>query len=181
MTAPRGISLRRAPRRADAAAVADLVAGTGFFSDEEVGIARELVESALASGHASGYEFVLADAAAGLAGYACFGRIPGTEASFDLYWVVVAPSLQGQGVGRRLLGETESAVRSMGGTRLYIDTSSRPQYGPTRQFYAACGYSVAAELPDFYRPGDGKVIFVKPLGGGWAVSPRAPGVPAALG
>jgi ribosomal protein S18 acetylase RimI-like enzyme len=166
VTAPPGISLRRDPRNADAAAVADLVARTGFFSDEEVAIARELVESALASGRASGYEFVLADSAAGLAGYTCFGRIPGTEASFDLYWVVVAPSLQGQGVGRWLVGETESAVRSMGGTRLYVDTSSRPQYTPTRRFYEACGYTVAAELPDFYRAGDGKVIFVKPLGGG---------------
>jgi GNAT superfamily N-acetyltransferase len=150
-------------RSGDPAAIAQLVAATGFFTSEEAAIARELAEAVVAHGPASGYEFLLADGPGGLAGYACFGRIPGTEASFDLYWIVVAPHLQGQGVGRWLMALTEAAIGELGGTRLYVDTSSRPQYAPTRRFYAACGYVVAAELPDFYRPGDGKVIFLKAL------------------
>jgi len=47
--------------------------------------------------------------------------------------------------------------------QVYADTSSRPQYEPTRAFYLSCGYVQEAFLADFYSPGDGKVIFVKPL------------------
>jgi GNAT superfamily N-acetyltransferase len=160
---PPEIVPRRALRPGDPAAIAEVVAATGFFSGEETAIARELADAAVAHGHGSGYEFLLADGPDGLAGYACFGRIPGTEASFDLYWIVVAPHLQGRGVGRWLMAETEATVSAIGGARLYVDTSSRPQYAPTRRFYTACGYAIAAELPDFYRPGDGKVIFLKVL------------------
>jgi hypothetical protein len=52
---------------------------------------------------------------------------------------------------------------SPGGARLYAETSSRPQYAPTRAFYRAAGFDPAAELPDFYAPGDGKVVFAKLL------------------
>jgi GNAT superfamily N-acetyltransferase len=147
--------------------IALIVAGTGFFTAEEVGIAVELAEETRARGAAAGYEFLLldADGTGELAGYACFGRIPATENSWDLYWIVVGRNFQRLGLGRRLLAGTEAAVRRAGGARLYIDTSSRPQYLTTRRFYAACGYTVAAELPDFYRAGDGKVIYVKALGG----------------
>jgi GNAT superfamily N-acetyltransferase len=157
-----GITLRRALSPGDPAAVRSLARCTGFFSTEEVQIAGDLVDESLRT-PAAGYEFLLADGPSGLAGYTCFGRIPGTVASHDLYWIVVAPALQGQGLGRQLLRESEAWVRRLGGTRLYADTSSRSQYLATRRFYAACGYAVAAELPDFYRPGDGKVIFVRVL------------------
>ncbi len=50
-----------------------------------------------------------------------------------------------------------------GARRIYADTSSRPQYEPTRAFYLACGYTQEALLADFYAAGDGKVIFVKIL------------------
>jgi hypothetical protein len=46
---------------------------------------------------------------------------------------------------------------------VYVETSSRDQYEPTRRFYLKCGYRVDAVLEDFYAPGDGKVIFVKAL------------------
>ena len=162
MTIPQA-GLRGRVEPGDPDRIRALVRSTGFFTAEEVAIAGDLATEALAAGDAAGYAFRFADGAAGLDGYSCFGRIPGTDWSFDLYWIVVAPGRQGQGLGRALLAATEAAVRGDGGGRLYVDTSSRPQYAPTREFYLACGYAVAAELPDFYRPGDGKVIFVKAL------------------
>ena len=51
-----------------------------------------------------------------------------------------------------------------GGSRVYVETSSREQYLPTRAVYERCGYHVGATLDDFYAPGDGKVIFVRVLG-----------------
>lgn len=164
---PLAARFRPEPRPADVEAVRALVAATGMFRHAEVAVAAELVEEALARGaKASGYHLALADDgdADGLAGYVCHGPIAGTEHSHDLYWIVVHPRLQGRGLGRRLMAEAEAAVRAAGGRRLYVDTSSTPAYAPTRAFYAGCGYEAAAELPDFYAPGDGKVIFCKVLG-----------------
>ena len=165
MTDDPGGGFRAAPRPADVVAVRALVADTGFFSAEEIAVAGELVEERLARGPASGYEFRFADAPDGLAGYSCFGRIALTEASYDLYWIVVAPSTQRTGLGRRLLRATEAAVAALGGQRLYAETSSRPLYAPTRGFYRGCGYREAAHFEDFYAPGDGKVVFERRLAG----------------
>ncbi len=56
-----------------------------------------------------------------------------------------------------------AAMRRKGARRIYVDTSSSAKYESTRAFYKRNGYKVGAELPDFYRDGDGKVIFVKDL------------------
>ena len=99
----------------------------------------------------------------GLTGFACYGRIPLTQSSYDLYWIAVAPGAQRKGLGRRLLGLVEQAAVALGGDALYVDTSGRAQYETTRAFYRACGYGEAARLVDFYAPGDDKIVFVKRL------------------
>lgn len=159
-----GITLRTDARVSDIETVRRLVRATGFFSEEEEAIALELVEDRLVEGAASGYEFLFAHRDGAVLGYSCYGRIPLTQSSYDLYWIVVDPAAQGSGVGRRLIAATEAAVIEAGGTALYAETSSRGQYAPTRGFYAAAGYRLAGEFPDFYAPGDGKVVFVKRLG-----------------
>jgi GNAT superfamily N-acetyltransferase len=157
-------ALRETLRAGDAEAVRSLVTATGMFNAEEVEIAAELVEETLRRGKASGYEFVMATESDRLVGYACFGRIAGTESSFDLYWIAVEPALQGRGLGQLLLARSEARVRDSGGGRLYVDTAGRAAYAPTRRFYDRAGYRVDATLADFYAPGDAKVIFVKTLG-----------------
>ena len=148
-------------RKEDRENVGRLVAETGFFSAEESLIATELIAERLEKGDESGYFFLFAEENERLVGYACFGPIPGTLQSFDLYWIVVDPSLQGRGIGRSLLEAAEREMAKQGAGRIYIDTSSRPQYEPTRSFYNSCGYREDAFLADFYAPGDGKIIFVK--------------------
>jgi ribosomal protein S18 acetylase RimI-like enzyme len=159
-------AFRDGVRPADRDAVRELVAATGFFSQDEVAIAVELVDERLARGSASGYAFVLAEQGGRLAGYTCYGPVAGTASSWDLYWIVVAPDAQGRGLGRRLLTATEERVRAAGGRRLYADTSGRAQYAPTRAFYRATGFAQAAYLPEFYGPGDAKVIFCKEVTAG---------------
>lgn len=157
---------RDTPRQGDVLAVTKLVAETGFFSAEEQQVAAELVEETLVRGNASGYEFVFVDApgnAATLLAYACFGPIPATLSSYDLYWIAVTPSQQGSGLGGRLLREAERRARASGGTRMYLDTSGRAQYAPTRAFYERNGYQVAARLEDFFAPGDDKIIYSRAL------------------
>jgi len=75
----------------------------------------------------------------------------------------VAPGDRGHGVGRELLRRTEARIRAAGGRQVYIETSSRAQYRPTQGFYRAAGYLREAYLEDFYRPGDGKLIYRKVL------------------
>ena len=157
------LTFRTDVRSSDPDAVRGIVVSTGFFNDEEIDIAVELVDEALAKGPASGYFLVFAEMAGETVGYSCHGPIPGTASSFDLYWIAVRDDMRGMGLGRMLMERSEASIRGMGGTRVYIDTSSREQYVPTRGFYESCGYRVDAVLEDFYAPGDSKVIYVKKL------------------
>lgn len=157
------VTYRRGLQPGDPAAIEDLVRATGFFSAEEMRIARELADDGFSAGASGHYQFLLAEARGFLAGYACFGRIPCTRAAWDLYWIAVAPGAQRRGVGRNLLARVEAAIMGAGGERIYADTSSRAQYAPTRDFYLASGFREAAHFPDFYGPGDGKTVFAKVL------------------
>lgn len=156
------ITIRHEVRPQDSAHVEQIVAATGFFTPDEVAIARELVDTTLTQGAAAGYQFVFADTPA-LVGYTCFGQIPATDGRYDLYWIAVSPAIQRGGIGRRLLLESEAAIRREGGVRVYIETSSQPKYEPTRGFYLSAGYKVAACLSGFYRDGDDKLIYCKVL------------------
>jgi D-alanine-D-alanine ligase len=157
---------RVAVQESDAAAVYALVRQTGFFSASEEKIALELVEETLSMGKASGYEFVFADLPGNpgsLLGYTCYGPIPDTESSFDLYWIAVAPAAQRTGLGSALLRETERLALLQHAKRMFVDTSGREQYTPTRKFYERMGYREEARLVDFFAPGDDKVIYARTL------------------
>jgi D-alanine-D-alanine ligase len=156
-------SFRRDVTPADRDAVRAIVESTGFFNPAEVAIAVELVEERLAKGPASGYQFVFAEREGRTAGYACYGLIAGTAASYDLYWIAVEASFRRGGLGRLLLAESERLIREAGGRRVYAETSNRAQYASTRAFYERSGYHREALLADFYAPGDDKAIFVKAL------------------
>ncbi|MCB1504308.1 MAG: GNAT family N-acetyltransferase [Hyphomicrobiaceae bacterium] len=143
--------------------VRSLVAATGFFTADEIEIAAELVRERVEKGTASGYEFIMAEVADKLAGYACFGPIAGSDLSHDLYWIAVASDVRGHGIGHLIMRKVEAAVKTRGGRIVYADTSSSAKYAATRAFYIAQGFRQQALLPDFYRRGDGKVIFEKRL------------------
>jgi len=158
-----GISYRDKPIPSDVNSVRNIVKSSGFFSADEVEMAVELVQENLSRGEASGYFFLFVEINGGVVGYSCYGPIPCTKESYDLYWIAVHHELRGRGIGRDLLARTEEKIGEMGGKRIYVDTSSRDQYEPTRSFYRTNGYEQDALLKDFYSPGDDKVIYVKRL------------------
>lgn len=157
------IVLRTEVLPCDRDAVRRLVESTGVFSAVEVDVAVELVDERLKQGLDSGYYFVFAESEGEPVGYTCFGPIPLTAASYDLYWIAVDKSQQGRRIGRLLLEKSESLIRELGGRQVYIETSNREQYAPTRGFYLRCGYEQAALLKDFYATGDDKVIYARRL------------------
>jgi len=149
---------------ADQQHVRDIVASTGFFSRDEINIAVELVTERLEKGPESGYHFIFAETDGRTVGYSCFGLIPATQYSYDLYWIAVHADWRSQGIGRQVLRASEDAIKKMGGRRVYVETSGRDQYKPTRAFYLSCDYNEEAHLVDFYAPGDAKFFYVKDLG-----------------
>jgi D-alanine-D-alanine ligase len=156
--------IRETVTPADAAAVREIVASSGFFYDHEIAVAVELVEERLAKGQASGYLFLFAETGGRTIGYACYGPIACTTGSYDLFWIAVHDDVRSQGLGRRVLEETERRIAAAGGRRIYAETSGRPHYEPPRRFYERCGYTAEAVLKEFYAPGDDKVVYVKAVG-----------------
>ncbi|HCU10565.1 MAG TPA: N-acetyltransferase [Gemmatimonadetes bacterium] len=96
-------------------------------------------------------------------GYVSFGPTPLTESTFDLYWIAVDKSKHRGGVGKRLLKFTEEETVRRGGKMLLIETSSQETYGGTIQFYEKTGYELVGKIPEYYKPGDDKLIFAKRL------------------
>lgn len=154
---------RTEPRASDANAIREIVTSTGFFHDFEVDVAVELVEERLSRGQASGYHFLFLAEEETPTAYACFGPNSCTEGSWDLYWIAVHATRRGQGLGKAILREVEARVTKAGGRVLWIETSSRAIYEPTRAFYLASGCTEAARMKNFYAVGDDKVVYMREM------------------
>jgi ribosomal protein S18 acetylase RimI-like enzyme len=141
-----------------------MVLATEMFTSEEADVALELVDIYLNDNNQKDYLLYVVENENNIAlGYVCFGPAPSTEGTYDLYWIVVSPEYQNQGIGKQLLKFTEEQIILKGGRLIIIETSSQNKYLPTRQFYLNTDYKVAAQIKDFYRNGDDRVIFVKYL------------------
>jgi acetoin utilization deacetylase AcuC-like enzyme/GNAT superfamily N-acetyltransferase len=162
-TARDGLDWRSAVMADDVGRVRSLVASTGFFNAAEVETASDLVTERLTKGIRSGYSFVLAERGANLVGFACYGPLHGTQGSFELFWIAIAPEEQKKGLGAQVYARAEAAMVKASAKHIYADTSSSDRYADTRGFYQRMGFREGARLPDFYAPGDGKIVFVKDL------------------
>lgn len=149
--------------RSDRQVVLSFLAETGFFRPDEMQIAREVLDQALAEGAQGHYQSFVACVGLEVVGWICFGPTPCTLGSFDIYWIGVATAWQGRGIGRALTAFAEKEILDRGGRLVVIETSSRDVYQPTRRFYETLGYRQAACVPEFYGPGDHRVIFTKTL------------------
>lgn len=147
----------------DIAHVRKMIAAAPMFSPEEIPVASALAEIRMGSKDPD-YHFLFArDPDRSLLGYTCYGPAPLTDRRFNLYWVVVNPKAQRQGMGRKLIDETEKRIRAAGGMHIYVETPSSDTYIEARTFYMHHGYRQLTVLKDFFRDGDDKVIFRKIL------------------
>jgi ribosomal protein S18 acetylase RimI-like enzyme len=161
--------------------IQEILYATGAFREEEIDVALELFDESCgpavrvpfdAGAGVASYEFIGAFVRDGesisgdLTGYACYGATPGTDRTYDLYWIAVHPEHQGSGSGSRLLDEVERRLRDREARLLVVETSSRTSYARTRRFYERRGYNERARLNDFYAVGDDRVIYAKGLQGG---------------
>lgn len=147
----------------DTLKIRQILESTGYFSQEEVVIAEELALERLEKGEASGYFFLFVDGPDGPIAFGCFGPIPCTLGSYDLYWIAVHNDYRRKGLGAFMLSTVEKQLKAASARKLYIETSSREQYNDTRQFYTSRGYRLASCITDFYNTGDDKHTYVKDL------------------
>jgi ribosomal protein S18 acetylase RimI-like enzyme len=150
----------RPPTAADRDRLRDLVVATGVFRPAEVAIALEVFDGAVAA-PGKDYRALGAYLDERLAGWAAFGRTPGTVTTWDLYWIAVDPAAQRSGLGRCLMAACEQIITAEGGRLVVVETSSRADYGPTRAFYRRLGYQARAVIPEYYAPGDDLIVFTR--------------------
>ena len=155
-----GIKYRSSLKNSDLDDLCNILISTTFFYASEVEIVRELVGENLAKGEEeSGYIFNVAEKEGRPVAFTCYGPVPGTEKSYDLYWIAVHQDNRGQGIGKILMDMAVDDIKNRGGGNIWIETASRPLYEPTRRFYLSYGCEKAAELDEFYGKNDNKVIF----------------------
>ncbi|MCU0656558.1 MAG: GNAT family N-acetyltransferase [Polyangiaceae bacterium] len=154
----------RPPLPAESSSLIALAVSTGLFSP---GDARALLGETLDTFHAGhlgeGHSILVwADGPSSEAlGWAYFAPDAHAEGIWNLWWIGVAPSHHGRGVGEGLLRAVEERVKGASGRLLVIETSALPALARARRFYERCGYERCGQVPDFYAEGDAKVIFAR--------------------
>ena len=143
--------------------VEHILRATGVFREDEILVGLEVLDSSIRHPEQD-YTALGAFTPGGeLLGFSIHGPTPCTLGTWDLYWIAVSPEAQGMGVGTVLLKEVEGRLTRLNARLLIIETSSRPEYDPTRAFYLKKGYREVARVPDFYEAGDDRVIYAKTL------------------
>ena len=147
---------------ADKQPVMALIRATDMFTPAEVDVAEELIDITLGVPEQPDYRIVVVEnERKEVVGYLTWGPTPMAEDVYDLYWMAVSPSEQGKGRGKELVRWLEAEVKARRGRMIIIETSSQPRYHPTRQFYINLDYKEVARIPDYYKPGDDRVIYAK--------------------
>lgn len=147
----------------DHAAVIDIVKATNFFYPVEIEVACEVFNDAAMQKTGCTYQSYVAEVNGQVAGWICFGATQGTLGTFDVYWIAVAPAQQRNRIGTKLLHFAEAKIGEQEGRMIVIESSGSEKFIPTRNFYERNGYRLAAEVEEFYAPGDDKLIFLKKL------------------
>ncbi len=159
------------PRSDECEKLVALAQATGFFNPNEITVVREMLneyfeqaphaEQAPPDPDEYRWEVYRTAPDAPPLGFVCYGAVSMSDDVYDLYWIAVDPAHQAKKIGSALLEQVENKLHQWDARQLYIETSDKPQYLPTRAFYVRRGYQEVAHLTDYYHVGDGKVIYRK--------------------
>lgn len=140
--------------------IVSIIKRTANFTAEEIDCAVELLDIYLNNPVQKDYNFLCAvDSNNKPIGYVCCGRVPLTDGTYDLYWIVIDPLHCGVGIGKRLVNYVADMLKEQSGRMLLAETSSKPNYYGTRTFYERRGFLETARIKDFYKIGDDKIIY----------------------
>ncbi|MBS4773459.1 MAG: GNAT family N-acetyltransferase [Proteobacteria bacterium] len=155
------LTFRNTLCRDDPEAIRRIASSTGFFDKNDIEINFGMAVRALSRSNSfdDDYQFMLLENNGKVIGYACFGKIPTTEANYEIYWLSVDNSCRGRGWGRLLLNKVVETIGFCGGRKIFIKTEGSRQYLPTRRFYYSCGFEEEAVLKEYYADNDDCCIF----------------------
>ena len=88
-----------------------------------------------------------------VAGLALFGTIAGTKGGARLHTAVLAPGVQADDVGGRLMRAVSAAARAGGARYLLAEMPDDPAIGTVLALLREHGFREEARVPDFYREG----------------------------
>jgi ribosomal protein S18 acetylase RimI-like enzyme len=88
-----------------------------------------------------------------VAGLALFGTIAGTHHAARLYTAVLAPGVQTNDVGTRLMRSVGDAARMAGAKFMLAELPDDPAIGAVLALLREQGFHEEARVPDFYREG----------------------------
>lgn len=146
----------------DVPCLSNLLKRIDSFTEQEHDVAMELIEIAANNPLQSDYHvFVYENDNQKVVGYHCTGQRPLTDGVYDLYWIASDPESGIKGVGQSLIKHAEDFVSSNKGRWLLAETSSKESYLGTQKFYMRNGFSIIAEIKDFYSVGDDLLVFGK--------------------
>lgn len=145
----------------DKSAVMQILENTPEFNALDRKVAEEVVDAYLFDPSAGEYYTYVAEVDSQIAGYVCYGHNSMTVSTWDIYWIAVAHSVQGKGIGHELMAVTENNIQKAGGKLIVLETSSTPLYDRTNRFYIRLNYSLVCQIADFYGPGDDQIIYIK--------------------
>ena len=149
---------------ADRPALEKILSSSGYFYDYEVELALSLADETCEKGEEKAdYYWIRLTEDEQVIGFTCFGPNPSSVHSWDLYWIAVHEEHRKKHYGTVLLKASEERIRELGGRIVWIETSGRSLYEPTRHFYIKNGYELEATLREFYGPGDDKLIYRREL------------------
>jgi ribosomal protein S18 acetylase RimI-like enzyme len=154
----------RSMETADRASVKEIIATVGNFNKAEIDCALELIDIYLQVKEQKDYRIAVCDdSQSRVQGYICWGPVPLTKGSYDIYWIATHPDSQGKGFGSSLIAHVENRIEAEKGRLLFMETSSKESYESTVRFYRRLGFTQTSRIRDFYDVGDDKLIFVKRL------------------
>jgi GNAT superfamily N-acetyltransferase len=147
----------------DRSRVFSLLNSSGYFLPREMAYGMDLFDEHMMKGDASHYHFVLHEQDDALLAFACYGPLRLSDRRYHLHWMAVDRQHHNKGMGHRLESAIAAKVASLGGVRIYAETSNRDYHAAARAFYESCGYNASATVPDYYGDSDDMVFYVKTI------------------
>lgn len=144
--------------------IEEILKSSGFFYEYEIITALEIAVETISKGsEKSGYRWMKIIDNKKLVAFGNYGKNAFSTHSWELYWIAVHNNSRNKKLGSKLLHAIEDDIKKSGGRILWIETSGRPLYAPTENFYKKMGYTLRTSLKDFYGPDDPKQIYARYL------------------
>lgn len=153
----------RAATISDLESIVDVVVDAGLFEESQTVSVRSLLSTYFASQTTDGARAVVDIEDDAVVGVAYCQQKAGADGVWDLTMLAVAERAQGVGRGAALMQCVERDVRRRAGRIVLIETSASAAQARARRLYERSGYAQAAQITNYWEPGDDLVLYVKHL------------------